>query len=80
MRNPQRRESRKQAQPKGEWCTNPTGHAGKLDVKPGPKYKRLRVRCPTCKRRVIAKVYLCSCGSWETSCCIEYQMPPHKTK
>lgn len=38
------------------------------------KYKRMRVRCPHCKRRMIAKVVVCSVG-----CCVEYTLPPHKT-
>lgn len=38
------------------------------------KYKKMRVRCPHCKRRMIAKVVVCSVG-----CCVEYILPPHKT-
>lgn len=38
------------------------------------KYKKMRIRCPHCKRRMIAKVIVCSIG-----CCVEYIVPPHKT-
>ncbi len=40
---------------------------------PYTPYKRKRVRCPECKRRMIAKVNVCSDG-----CCISFLIPKHK--
>ncbi len=55
-----------------DWCPY-TGQAA-----PGEsfsKYKRKRVRCPVCKRRMIAQVKVCSAG-----CCIGFHIPRHKDK
>ena len=38
-------------------------------------YKRKRIQCPECGRRVIARVSFCHDG-----CCIYYSLPRHKPK
>lgn len=44
-----------------------------------PENKRGRFRCPTCKRRMIARHVRCHCG---VGChCVDYYVvPPHKPK
>jgi hypothetical protein len=37
--------------------------------------KRIRMVCPTCKRRLIASVSTC-----EDGCCLYFSIPPHKPR
>ncbi len=70
MLNPQKREKKKPPKQRG-WCP----YTGVVDsaVSYSP-YERMRVRCPHCKRRMIAKVDVCSIG-----CCITFVIPKHKS-
>lgn len=47
------------------------GH-GTIDVREG---KRVRVKCPTCGRRVWGRLYVCNDG-----CCVMWTLPRHKIK
>lgn len=56
-----------------EWCPYKTKNGHGIKGANYEKYKKVRIRCPECKQRMIARVSACSIG-----CCIEYQVPPHK--
>jgi hypothetical protein len=47
-----------------------------MAVWPGSyKKKRVRITCPTCQRRVLARLTFC-----HDACCAIYLLPPHKKK